>query len=255
MERLTRKPFQGVTNIIRFNWHFYVLAFVIIIPLFFAKRYFNYNLNVISTWIIFFSILSILISLFVSWYIYDSSDLYSLNWLDFLKIENSKQLININAGFDETSWRLKEKFNTSNLDVLDFYDSKKHTEISIERARKIYSVFPGTKKVSTDNISLQQDFADYIFLIFAAHEIRSDDERIIFFKQFKNVLKDDGKIIIVEHVRDIYNFIAYNIGFMHFLSNKTWEETFSKSGLVKKSVSKLNPFVSIFILEKNGIAS
>ena len=25
MATLTRTPFQGVTNIVRFNWHFYVL--------------------------------------------------------------------------------------------------------------------------------------------------------------------------------------------------------------------------------------
>ena len=54
-----------------------------------------------------------------------------------------------------------------------------------------------------------------LFLLLAAHEIRNDEERVNFFKQLKNVLSPAGKIIVVEHQRDIYNFMAYN--FPYFL--------------------------------------
>jgi ubiquinone/menaquinone biosynthesis C-methylase UbiE len=78
---------------------------------------------------------------------------------------------------------------------------------------------------------LQANSVDYIFLIFAAHEIRNEAERTSFFKQLKNVLKDDGKIIVTEHQRDLPNFIAYTIGFFHFYTNKTWKKIFTQSAL------------------------
>lgn len=197
----------------------------------------------------------IIISLAVSWYIYDHSDLYSLNWLNILKISSNKQLVNINAGFDETSAVLAHKFPGSGLLVFDFYDPVKHTEISIERARKIYSAYPGTKTINTNNIPLKANSVDYIFLLFAAHEIRNDEERIEFFRQLGNTLRTGGKIIVTEHQRDIYNFIAYNIGFFHFFSASTWKQTFAKAGLHQETTFKLTAFITTFVLVKNGTAT
>ena len=113
MERISRKPFQGITNIIRFNWHYYVIAFSVIATLLIANSYLPGTVRAVSTMILFLTILSIIISLAVSWYIYDYSDLYTLNWLNNLSIGSNKQLVNINAGFDETSSTLKEKYQVS----------------------------------------------------------------------------------------------------------------------------------------------
>lgn len=255
MERLNRKPFQGILNIIRFNWHYYIIASVIIISLLLIKNYLPYYLNIVTLIIIVFIILSIIISLGVSFYIYDCSDLYSLDWLNSLKIRSNQQLVNINAGFDETSSILIKKYPDSNLEVFDFYDPNKHTEISIERARKAYPAFRGTRKINTTDIPLKPNSVDYIFLIFAAHEIRNHEERIIFFKQLRNSLNPNGKIIVVEHQRDFYNFIAYNLGFFHFFSKKVWTKTFTSANLYEISKNKITPFISSFTLNKNGITS
>jgi hypothetical protein len=92
-------------------------------------------------------------------------------------------------------------------------------------------------------------------LILAAHEIRNTSERIIFFKQLKDSLSENGKIIVVEHLRDWKNFLAYNFGFFHFFSKKEWKLTFTTAGLAMRSEKKITPFVSAFILEKNGTTS
>lgn len=255
MEKVNRKSFQGVGNIVRFNWHFYLIAFAIVIVLWFTRNYLPTTLNWLTTGTIIFTIITTFISLVISYFIYDYSNLYSLKWLDFLNIKNNTTLLNTNAGFDETSAILQHKFPNTNLIVLDFYDANKHTEISIERARKVYPIFPNTINISTDNIPLQANSIDYIFLIFAAHEIRNKAERITFFKQLRNVLKDNGKIIVTEHQRDLPNFIAYTIGFFHFYSNKTWKSIFAQSSLNIEKEFKINPFVTTFILTKNGITS
>lgn len=248
-----RKPFQGVWNIVRFNWHFYILAllfFIITLSfLIFIKTPFDVYLSVLG--ILIFS--STFISLAVSYYIYDFSGLYELNW-----VKNSNkhyEIVNINSGFDETSHLLKNKFPNAKLSVLDFYDPKKHTEVSIKRARKAYPLFPNTKSVTTNNLALADNEADLIFLTFATHEIRNEQERIIFFKELKRILKPSGQIIVSEHLRDTTNFLAYNIGFLHFYSRKTWYKTFETANFVVKKEEKLTPFISKFTLTKYGITT
>ncbi|ALL04250.1 hypothetical protein AQ505_01325 [Pedobacter sp. PACM 27299] len=182
-----------------------------------------------------------------------------LAWLSTKKIIYGKVvgftwlgIININAGFDETSVILGKRFMAAELIVLDFYDPLIHTEVSIKRARKAYPAFPGTRNVTSDNLQLEENSADKIFVILSAHEIRNKEERIRFFKELKRLIKPSGQIFIVEHLRDKVNFMAYSIGFLHFYSKSTWFEVFQAAELKIQNEIKITPFISTFILEKNG---
>ncbi|MEH0153107.1 class I SAM-dependent methyltransferase [Limibacter armeniacum] len=247
-----RKPFQGTWNIIRFNWHFYVIAIIILIGLQILKSQSEivapHYLQTISLLVI----SSIVISLFVSSYIYDFSDLYKLNWLNTLDQDKSLNIINIHAGFDETSLLLKQKFQQANLTVFDFYDPLKHTEISIKRARKVYSPYEGTQTVMTTDLPLAEKSIDQVFTLLSAHEIRNKKERVRFFRELYRALKPDGKITVTEHLQDTANFLAYNIGFLHFHSRKTWLDTFRAAGLEVVEEFKITPFITTFILQKYG---
>lgn len=249
-----RKSFQGVWNIVRFNWHFYILAFVTVVILLLLRNNLTGGLRTTAIVIATLILVSTLISLTVSFYIYDISNLYRLTWLDKFSINESK-IVNIHAGFDETSNLLKSKFANSELLVLDFYDPRKHTEVSIRRARKAFPPFPNTQNISTTHLPLQDDSADQVFAILSAHEIRNDEERIYFFKELKRVLATEGKIIVTEHLQDTANFLAYSIGFFHFHSRKTWVNTFQSAGLTIADEIKVTPFITIFIIEKNGTTS
>jgi len=247
-----RKPFQGVTNILRFNWHFYVLAILgIIISLgtgtFLGGMYLQFAiaLCIAIGWVS-------IVSLFVSYLIYDASPLYKLNFTKELFDQNPQLIINIHAGFDETSVLLKDKFPESNVSVFDFYDPKKHTEVSIKRARKAYPAYDGTIEIKTDHIPFPSASVDQVYLIFAAHEIRNENERNIFFQDVKRVLKPGGQIILTEHLRDFNNFMAYTIGFFHFMPKKNWQINFKNADLTCVKEIKSTPFVTTFILEKNG---
>lgn len=269
MENLSRKPLQGVSNIVKFNWHFYVLALVAILVLVLANQFVSTNglLNLLSWLAIGFVLASTFISLLVSFYVYDCSNLYKLDWLDLLEVlpqhtnqTNQKlttktapkvaNLVNINAGFDETSALLAHKYKAINLQVFDFYNPQTHTEVSIERARKAYPPYPNTQLISTTALPLQNNTVDLICNILAAHEIRNTAERIVFFEQLKQKINAEGKIIVVEHLRDLPNFLAYQIGFLHFYSKKTWLQTFEAAGLEVCKEMKLTPFLCIFVLRK-----
>lgn len=246
-----RKPFQGITNIIRFNWHFYLFAVLFVLLLiflsFFLPSPFNYFTLLIASLAIFPTVLS----LAASFYVYDLAGIYGLDWINEVGSEQPQIVININAGFDETSYVLKEKFPASTFIAYDFYDPEKHTEISIERARKAYPPFPDTKLICTDKLPLENNSVDLICLIFAAHEIRNETERLEFFKELRRVLKPTGRIYIAEHLRDLANFSVYNIGFFHFFSKLNWLKVFEKANLNVKTEKKLTPFISVFILTKN----
>ena len=198
---------------------------------------------------------SVVMSLLVSFYVYDSSNMYQLIWLNKLDILTNNQLVNIHAGFDETSQLLANKFPNARLQVFDFYNPQLHTEISIRRARKAYPPYPNTLSISTAFFPLEASSVDCIFLFFAAHEIRDEAERIYFFKQLQQALKLSGKIVVAEHLRDFPNFMAYNIGCLHFLRQASWLHTFYQANLQIVSQQKIKSFVTIFILQRNGTTS
>jgi SAM-dependent methyltransferase len=188
------------------------------------------------------------ISLIASFYIYDLSGLYALAWIE---PGVPGTVVNIHAGFDETSAQLTRKFPLARLLVFDFYDPAKHTEVSVKRARRAYPPFPDTMRIETTVIPLKDGVADRVFVTFSAHEIRNGEERTGFFKQLNRILRPGGYIQVTEHFRDLPNFLVYNIGVLHFLSRKSCLSDFAAAGLRIRNEKKLNPFITTFILEKH----
>lgn len=250
-----RKPFQGVGNIIRFNWHYYLFAALFVLVLFFLYFFLPFPFNYLALVIVFLTAFSVTLSLAASFYVYDLAGIYNLDWINEDESQQTNLIININAGFDETSHLLQTKFKNSELIVYDFYNPEKHTEISIERARKAYPSFPNTKLIGTDKIPLSDNSVDLICLIFAAHEIRDETERIEFFRELNRVLKNDGRIYVAEHLRDFVNFSVYNVGFFHFFAKQNWLKVFEKAKFRVKTEKKLTPFISVFILTKNDTSA
>ncbi|WP_345168779.1 class I SAM-dependent methyltransferase [Nibribacter koreensis] len=248
-----RKPFQGVLNIIRFNWHFYVIALFLVLALILVAFTFLLPLKQYILLLATLIVGSMAVSLIVSWYVYDVSNLYQLQWID--DIHNHQRILNINAGFDETSHLLKKKFPAADILSYDFYDPVKHTEVSIKRARKAYPAFAGTIQGNTHHLELPDNSMDKIFVTLAAHEVRNELERGVFFRELERVVKPTGQIYITEHLRDVPNFLAYNIGFFHFYSKSTWLKTFQQGNLTVHLEKKITPFISTFILVKNGSSS
>ncbi|HTD40249.1 MAG TPA: class I SAM-dependent methyltransferase, partial [Mucilaginibacter sp.] len=200
----------------------------------------------------FLVIVSTIVSIVISFYIYDLSDIYKLQWLNKIAIATNGKIVNIHSGFDETSILLKGKFPDAELTVLDFYDPSKHTEISIKRARRAYPPYENTIRVNTCDLALKGSFADNIFVILAAHEIRNQNERNDFFCELRRILKHNGSIIMIEHLRDIPNFLAYSIGFFHFIPRSSWYKAFKNTDLNISDQFRITPFITIFILEKYG---
>ena len=133
-----RRKFQGVLNILSFNRHFYVFGLLFLTILFASRLFIEWPGFVF--WVIIAAFMcGLIIPLIVSAYVYDFSGYYNFHWLTKLisDPESVKSIANINAGFDETSFIIKNKFPRSDLKVFDFYNAKRHTEPAIKRARKV----------------------------------------------------------------------------------------------------------------------
>jgi SAM-dependent methyltransferase len=252
MEGINRKPLQGLIQIVRFNYPWYIVALgasMALLLLSFSSS------STTTTPCLLLGLLVLLpgcISLLVSAYVYDFSGLYRFSWFSKLQVGPNADIVNIHSGFDETSGLLKVHFPESQLRVFDFYDPKKHTEFSIRQARKARAAYPGTQAVQTHALPLKNASVDCVFLLFAAHEIRDESERIVFFRQLGNALRPAGKIVVVEHLRNTPNFLAYSMGFFHFFSSSAWLNTFAEAGLRIESAFSLNPFVKCYILIVDG---
>jgi len=244
---IKRRKFKGVLNILSFNRHFYFYGAIVLMLIVMSYLWFSWSTTLF--WIIITAfIYGLLMPLIVSAYVYDFSGYYDFNWLNKMNLKDTgtKEILNINAGFDETSFILKYNFPKSNLKVFDFYNSEKHTEPAIIRARKVSLVYPNTQQIKSNAIPLSNKSVDLIFLLSAAHEIRSQEEKIQFLKECRRVCKPDGSVIMVEHLRDFPNFLAFSIGFTHFFSKNTWKKAFSDAGFTTCTEKKFTPFMSIF---------
>ncbi|TRZ45095.1 class I SAM-dependent methyltransferase [Robertkochia solimangrovi] len=244
---IKRRKFQSVLNILSFNRHFYIIGILvwasILITLILLKTPLLWIFSISLAFIY-----GLLMPLIISAYVYDFSGYYDFNWLQQFGLSREKtlNLININAGFDETSYILKNNFKASELQVFDFYNPVRHTEPAIVRARKISMTYPNTTEIQSNYIPVKDNTVDIIFLLSAAHEIRSHTERIVFLKECKRICKPNGRVITVEHLRDLPNFLAFSFGFTHFFSETTWRNAFQEAGFATFEETKFTPFMSIF---------
>ncbi len=85
----------------------------------------------------------------------------------------------------------------------------------------------------------------------AIHELRSDAERSAWFAEAGRCLADGGKVVLVEHVRDLANFVAFGPGFLHFHSVAAWQKSWERGGLNRVDGFRITPFVRVFVLKKS----
>ena len=106
----SRRPYQGVVQILQFNWRSYVATAgsigVALLALPFLPEP-GRTVLLLGTALALFWLAS---SLLVSHYVYDRFPLYDLNWVCSVLCRMPRRWINIHCGLDETSALLAEVF-------------------------------------------------------------------------------------------------------------------------------------------------
>lgn len=247
-----RGRFQGVAQILRFNWPMYATAAVVLaagaaliflIPLPQLVRMGALaGIALAAFWL--------LGSLAVSHYVYDLGGIYRADWLSAALPQAPRDYANVHAGFDEFSLILAARFPAASARILDFFDAELMTEPSISRARRIGTGQPAAERADFRSLPLRDAEVDAAFLIFAAHELRDHGSRVQLLRAVARSLKPGGCVVMAEHLRDLPNFLAFGPGFLHFHSRTQWLRDFDAARLRVAKEFSLTPFVRIFVLEK-----
>ena len=240
---MNRSRYQGVAEILSYNRNFYLLVVAGAMTISVVSLFLPFTFRTLVLTGVAAAILWTLVSLAVSHYVYDCSSLYSLDWLT----GPPNYWANIHAGLDGMTPLLRNKLNGSNSVVFDIFDPEQMTEPSIQRAREL-SGAADCLGASWKSLPAESEVFDAVFLIFAAHELRDPTARRIFFQEVARVLKPDGVAILVEHLRDFENFLAYGPGCLHFHSRRTWAAAFEAARLRVRSERTITPFVHVFEL-------
>ena len=244
-----RSAYQGLREVLLFNWPIYASAAVISALVLWAMRWcrlpglISEVLSGLTICCVFWGLSSLL----VAHYVYDRTGLYKFEWLaQYLPIA-PRHWVNIHAGFDDTTEALRRALVGSEGEALDIFDPSEMTAPSIRRARQLAGAALPAPKAKLDELPAPDGSQDAIFLIFTAHEIRRAGARRRFLGELRRVLRPAGWLVIVEHARDVWNFLAFGPGFLHFQWRAEWHRVAEASGFGLVLAGSITPFVRVWV--------
>lgn len=248
-----RGRWQGAATIARLNWPLYAVATGVLIGAMTGTVTFagfaRFAMAAAGLAAAYF----LLGSLGVSHLVYDRSDLYGLGWVDrALGGARPAHVIFCHAGFDEMSQTLRERLRPAQWTVLDHFEEARMTEASIRRARRMLPPTAETLAAPFARWPAPDACADAVFALLAVHELRADEERRAWFAEARRCLRPGGRVIVVEHLRDVANFIAFGPGFLHFQSRAAWQRSWRGAGLIALDEFRVTPWVRVFVLGLPG---
>jgi len=234
-------------QILRYNWPMFLktglvaLAVILVV----AVLQVPWPLTILALAGVAAGVLWSISSLLVSHWIYDLSPLGRWEWLAGVLPAPPQRWASLHAGLDETFGALARVFPTASATggtILDFFDAAEMTEPSIVRARRL-SLDQTATPADFRALPLGDGSQDAIFLIFAAHELRQPESR---------ALAPGGRAVLVEHVRDGWNFLAFGPGFLHFFPRREWLRLAAAADLAVREDFRITPFVAVLVLEKGS---
>jgi hypothetical protein len=191
-----------------------------------------------------------LLSLLVSHYVYDRSPVARGAWLAGCASSGPRQVAVLHAGQDEASEITRRTLPGARLRSFDFYDAHASRSASLARARAL--AHSRASATAADRLPMDDGALDLALVVFAAHEIRCDDDRAAFLRELARCLTGNGRVLVVEHLRDAWNLLAYGPGAFHFLSRSTWLRSFAAGGLHVLRETTCTPFVRVFELGRRS---
>ena len=250
----TSARFQGVLQIVRFNWPQYAMAAAIV-----ASALIAATLIPLTPRTRLYVLVAALCaaywptaSLIVSWLVYDRSPLRKWSWIaESLHVAPARWL-NLHAGLDESTPALRRMFPAARGRVLDIFDPAEMTERSIVRARDLSTSPEPCERADYRDLPLADASCDAAMLLFSAHELRHHASRLALFRELHRVLTPGGRVVLAEHLRDVANFLAFGPGCLHFHSRRAWLAAVREGGFDIENDFSITPFVAVFILKRRS---
>jgi SAM-dependent methyltransferase len=238
----------GAMKILRFNWPWYAGALAVIVAgsVLAGSGLLNATAAALVAAILVVAGFWLVASLAVSHFVYDRSSVSRGEWMNGVDASRIRSAAVFHAGVNEADGAVLRRLPAAAVRTFDFYDASRNGTPSLVRGRS--SAESDGASVPFDRIPLADGALDLGLVVFAAHEIRNAADRAGFFRELGRALAPGGRVLVVEHLRDAWNLLAYGPGAFHFLSRATWRRSFSDAGLRVVREAPCTPFVRVFEL-------
>jgi SAM-dependent methyltransferase len=247
-----RGPVDGAWQVIRVNWPKYAAGLAVAIALI-ALATIPAIPNPARIPLILTGSLALwwtTASILASFWVYDLRQALDCWWAVPHAPSGLTRYVNIHSGLDQTSLPLSFLFPQAQGVTLDIYDPALMPEPSITLARKLYPASSPQIQAKFDALPIDTSSVDAVFIVFAAHELRTDAHRESLLKESFRILGQGGRLFLAEHPRDLATFACFGPGFVHFFSQQTWEKNLIHAGFKHARQFSLTPFASVWVCEK-----
>jgi SAM-dependent methyltransferase len=231
--------FKGVGQVLRFNWPAYAGAAGMLVLAAVAPRRLRPPLVAAAITGAWFAAASLVVTNLV----YDRSEYAAWEWPRDLLKRPPRRVAVLHAGLDNVSTHLRRLWPKAEVQVVDFYDPATMTEPAIARAR--------AGKHHGEQLEELRPDLDAAVVVLAAHELRAEADRAAFFRQVASRLAPEGRLVLLEHLRDLPNALVYGPGAWHFLPRGAYTTAFADARLSLLEERAMTPFLRLFVLTVN----
>ena len=176
-------------------------------------------------------------SLVATWWVYDHSNVYDHVAKGLGAVG---EWATVHAGFDDATLALTACIGRPPAQVTEV---AMHARSSLRRAR---GADAAGEPASSTGLRLHRDSLDTIFVTFAVHEVRGQQEQQALFEALRRALRAGGRLVVTEHLRDLANASVYGPGALHFQPAQVWRSRAAEAGFVAVSESNITPYVRRF---------
>jgi SAM-dependent methyltransferase len=148
-------------------------------------------------------------------------------------------------GWRKTTLPLGDVFPGSEGVMLDLYNPDVTNEPAVTRARQQTNM--AATAIQPESLPVSDGWAELVAVTLAAHEIRDGQKRERFFQELRRIVAPTGRVVVVEHLRDVAAALAFGPGIMHFFPRSEWLRLGSHAGLKLDRERAITPFVRVFV--------
>jgi SAM-dependent methyltransferase len=177
---------------------------------------------------------------------FDRSELLGGEWLKEELPQAPARWVQINVGLEETTLPLGEVFPGAEGKLLDLYNPAVMTEPAVTRARQ-QKADVAAIVVQPESLPIEDGWAELVVVTLAAHEIRDGQKRERFFQELRRIASQEGRVVVVEHLRDLAAALAFGPGIFHFFPRGEWLRLGSRVSLEVERERRITPFVRVFV--------
>ena len=198
-------------------------------------------------------VINMAMSLTAAYLLYDHSDLFQLKqWPLEIVGPGAKESLLVHASFDPISRKLEALFPAMALKIYNIFGNRHEKDRGVLVSNRVFPPHPRELTIDPTQLPEADASQDVIFGVTAIHELMTHDKRVRFFKEARRVLRDGGKLILIEQMRTPLNFLFFNIGAFHFLTPREWRLCIAEADLAVVEERQMTPFGDLWVIRKRG---